>query len=192
MVLFLSLFFCLLHGLLQHISQGVSHSLVTVNLYLLKKGFSFCLPLEPGTKMSYCVIHTLFFDPRHSSALSLVLLNFVHLSVSIAPNKLLGSFFYLEGDFALYSKSRGEFSSTVGNFVIIVPPYSGIHSTSSRCHARTRRCHKNACLWVWWVKNFLFLFYRNSSISIETFTLSARLRHLTDGDFEFVIAQKRI
>ena len=42
------------------------------------------------------------------------------------------------------------------------------------------------------LKNFLFLFYRNSSISIETFTLSARLRHLTDGDFEFVIAQKRI
>lgn len=96
MVLFLSVFFCLLHGLLQHISQGVSHSLVTVNLYLLKKGFSFCLPLEPGTKMSYCVIHTLFFDPRHSSALSLVLVNFVHLSVSIAPNKLLGSFFYLK------------------------------------------------------------------------------------------------
>lgn len=92
----LSLFFCLLHGLLQHISQGVSHSLVTVNLYLLKKGFSFCLPLEPGTKMSYCAMYTLFFDTRHPSALSLVLVNFVHLSVSIAPNKLLGSFFYLK------------------------------------------------------------------------------------------------
>ena len=142
MVLFLSVFFCLLHGLLQHISQGVSHSLVTVNLYLLKKGFSFCLPLEPGTKMSYCVIYTLFFDPRHPSALSLVLVNFVHLSVSIAPNKLLGPLC----EIALYAKSRGEFSSTVTNFVIIVPPYSGIHSTSSRCHARTRRCHKNARL----------------------------------------------
>ena len=46
--------------------------------------------------MSYCVIYIFFFDPRHPSALSLVLLNFVHLSVSIAPNKLLDSFFYLK------------------------------------------------------------------------------------------------
>lgn len=138
-VLFLSLFFCLLHGLLQHISQGVSHSLLTVNLYLLKKGFSFCLPLEPGTKMSYCVIYTLFFDPRHPS-------EFCPFKCFYRTKLTIGQLLLLKGDFALYSKSRGEFSSTVANFVIIVPPYSGIHSTSSRCHARTRRCHKNARL----------------------------------------------
>lgn len=138
-----------------------------------------------------CDLHSFLWSSSFFSII-LSLSEFCPLSVSIAPNKLLGSFFYLKVISPFIRNRAANFPVQLANFVIIVPPYSGIHSTSSRCHARTRRCHKNARLWVWWVKNFLFLFYRNSSISIETFTLSARLRHLTDGDFEFVIAQKRI
>lgn len=96
MVLFLSLFFCLLHGLLQHISQGVSHSLLTVNLYLLKKRLQFLSSSWTWNQnVLLCDLHSFLWSSSFFSII-LSLSEFCPLSVSIAPNKLLGSFFYLK------------------------------------------------------------------------------------------------